>query len=132
MKLDDYLKCEIIEQGWVSSFTKKGTIEVYSRKNWEDYYNIFVKYISNDTDVFFKLTRKFPTLEQFKTQIVCNDEDKIKEIYDFICSPNKHSPNNTVYNEIQYLFIAMENEKLPHKKYMKMFKENTLEAYFLK
>jgi len=139
-KTDYETKHRILEQGWIHSATINGAcIIVRSRKGCEDYSNILVSYIKvenkhymkNDDEIYFRLTKKLPTYEELKALIMFDkiSDDKIKEIHEFLSSPDRENPKRTVHHEIKSLFKTLEYEKIPNDLYIKMKEDGSLKTY---
>lgn len=128
---EEYLKHKILEQGWIRSATiPDKCIHVCCRENCDDYSNIYVSYIANGKEIYFRLTKELPSLEQLEKLIVFDkvSHEELIEMYDFILSENKHRLG-TVFSRISDVLKAMEYEKLPKAQYLKMLSEGTLDSF---
>jgi hypothetical protein len=128
---EKYLQHKILEQGWIKSATiPNASIHVCCREGCDDYSNIYVSYLTNEKEIYFRLTKQLPSLEQLKELVVFDEvsDEKVKEIYDFITSQNSLG-KSTVFCEIGSLLSYMEYEKLPKPVYLKMLNEGTLKDF---
>ena len=127
----EYLKHRILEQGWIKSATiPEASIHVCCREGCDDYSNIYVSYLTNEKEIYFRLTKQLPSLEQMKELIVFDEvsDEEVKEIHDFITSKDIHT-DNALFYEVTFLLKAMEYEKIPREQYRKMNKDSTLKDF---
>ena len=128
---EEYLQHKILEQGWIKSATiPSASIHVCCREGCDDYSNIYVSYLTKEKEIYFRLTKQLPSLEQLKKLIVFDEvsDEEVKEIHDFITSKDMHT-DNALFYEVTFLLKAMEYEKLPKHVYLKMLNEGTLHEF---